>query len=251
MKIKKNVRKETLFEGNKKIKIVLPCKTQKNGNDYIVKEYMAYQLYEIISPYHFKTRRVDIALTDDRERNPKTYPLKGIFIEDDEKVAKRHGGNVLEKSIHPLKQGDLTSVQNAFFQYMIGNTDFLTTIQHNEKLLYVNNTIIPIPYDFDMSGLVNTNYSVVSEINGESLPINSVRERYYRGFIRNPEILEQVRQEFIANEVKLMEIVDAQESDFDDPKEFERTKEYIADFFDIMKNDKKYQSKIIGNLRTN
>lgn len=251
MKIEKDVRKGTLFEENKKIKIVLPCKMQKNGNDYIVKEFMAYQLYEIISPYHFKTRRVDITLKDDTEKNPKTYNLKGIFIEDDEIVAKRHDGKVLERSIHALNQDDLTSVQNAFFQYMIGNTDFSTAIQHNEKLLYVNNMIVPLPYDFDMSGLVNASYSVVSEINGESLPISSVLERYYRGFKRNPEILEQVRNEFIANEDELMQIVNALQSDFEYPKEFERTREYIFKFFDIIKNDKKYQSKIIRNLQTN
>ena len=38
-----------------------------------------------------------------------------------------------------------TSVQNAFFQFMIGNTDFSTAYQHNGKLLYINKLIIPLP----------------------------------------------------------------------------------------------------------
>ena len=43
------------------------------------------------------------------------------------------------------------SVRNAMFQYMIGNTDFSTAYQHNNKLLYIDKLIIPLPYDFDMS----------------------------------------------------------------------------------------------------
>ncbi len=250
MKIKKSNSKETLFQGNKKIKVVFPCNMQKSGDDYILKEYMAYQMYEIISPYHFKTRLLDITYTEGDRNKTKTHQLKGIFIEDDEEVAKRHGGKVLDRSMHPLKQGDVTSVQNSFFQYMIGNTDFSTAIQHNEKLLYINKEIIPIPYDFDMAGLVNTSYSVVSVINGKSLPINSVRQRLYRGFKRNPEILQQVREEFLSNQTKLMEVVENLEPQFENSKDYEKAKNYISEFFEVMNDDKKYEKEITRKLRT-
>ena len=60
MKIKKSSSKETLFEGNKKLKLVLPCKLESDLNDNIIKEYLAYKIYEVVSPYHFKTKIVDI-----------------------------------------------------------------------------------------------------------------------------------------------------------------------------------------------
>jgi len=251
MKIEKADSKGTLFEGNKKLKLVFPCLTNKDKNDYIVKEYMAYKLYEIISIYHYNTRMVEISFTDDKGKKTKTYDLKGILIEDDKKVAKRHGGNVVKnRFIHPMAQDPVTSVQNSFFQFMIGNTDFSTFVQHNEKILYVDKLFAPLPYDFDMSGLVNTSYSVVSVINNEPLPISSVRERMYRGFKRDPIIIQQVRNEFLDNKFKMFEIVDSLEPLFDDPKEFSQAKNYISTFFEIIANDYRYGQEITDRLRT-
>jgi hypothetical protein len=71
IKIKKEASKSTLFKGNKKLKLVLPCLLQKDKNDNVIKEYIAYKLYELISPYHFKTRLADITLTE-----PKGKKLK-------------------------------------------------------------------------------------------------------------------------------------------------------------------------------
>ena len=36
---------------------------------------------------------------------------------------------------------------------MIGNTDFSQAYSHNVKLLYIDEQMLPIPYDFDMAGL--------------------------------------------------------------------------------------------------
>ena len=66
-----------------------------------------------------------------RGKKTKVHQLKGILVEDDKNVAGRFNGKVLERSVHPLNQNDICSVQNDFFQYMIGNTDYSTTYQHN------------------------------------------------------------------------------------------------------------------------
>jgi hypothetical protein len=249
IKIKKSISKGTLFENNKKLKLVLPCLTNKENNDYIVKEYMAYKLYEEISPYHFKTRMVDISFTEDKGKKTKTHDLKGILIEDDKKVAKRHDGKVFKRDFHPISQDPTTSVQNSFFQYMIGNIDFSTAVQHNEKLLFVNSKIIPLPYDFDMSGLVNASYAEVPVIDEVPL-VSSVTERLYRGFRRNPKIIQQVRKEFLDNEIVLLEIVDNLEPFFEYPKEFNEAKDYISDFFDVMEDNVRFKKEISSKLRT-
>ena len=250
LKIRKSERKGTVFKGNKKLKLVLPCSNTKSGNDYVVKEYLAYRLYEIISPYHLKTRMVEVTFDELKGKNVKTHHLKGILIEDIEKVADRFDGNVYKRSIHPLNQNALSSVQNAFFQFMIGNTDFSTAYQHNEKLLFINKDFIPVPYDFDMSGLVNTHYSVVSSINEENLSINSVTERLYRGFKRDPKILLQVKQDFLTNQESYFKILNSIEEKFEDPKNLEESKNYIRQFFEILKDDKKFNEKITRQLRT-
>ncbi len=250
VKINKSISKGTLFEGNKKLKLVMPCSSKKGTNDYVVKEYMAYKFYEIISLYHFKTRLVDISFTEMKGKKEKSYNLKGILVEDDKNVAKRSGADVLKRRIHPAVQDPVTSVQNSFFQYMIANTDYSTYAQHNEKLLFVNKTFVPLPYDFDMSGLVDTHYSVVSVINDEQLPISSVRERFYRGFKRDPKVIQQVRKEFIDNKIELLEIVDSLEPFFDNPKEFSICKKFISEFFEVMVNDTRFKKEIIDRLRT-
>ena len=250
IKIKKSNSKGTPFKGNKKLKLVLPCLKQKSMNDALVKEALAYKLYEIISPYHFKTRIVTIDFTESRGKKSIEHKLDGILIEDDKKFSDRHNGKILERFIHPMGQDAISSIQNAFFQFMIANTDYSTAYQHNEKLFFINDKMIPVPYDFDMSGLVNASYAVVSQINNESLAITKVTERMYRGFKRDIKIFQQVRQEFLDKKSEMLDVIDNFESNFDDPKDFSETKEFILSFFKIIENDNQFQKKIVQQART-
>lgn len=245
VKIKKSDSKHTPFEDHKSLKIVLPCLLESDKNDNIVKEYLAYKLFEIISPYHFKARLLDVEFEEVRGDKSKTYNLKGILIEDDKTLAKRLDGKIYERDMHPLNQEPLSSIRNAFFQYMIGNTDFSTAYRHNMKVIYINKTMVPIPYDFDMSGLVNTSYAA------SSIAVNSVTERIYRGFVRDNALFEQVRREFLDNKDKLISVMDENSSFFDQPEEFSTAKNYILSFFDILVNNKKFKNEILEQARTN
>ena len=250
VKIKKSNASGTLFEGHKKLKLVLPCLRQKDKNDNIIKEYIAYKLYETISPYHYKTRLVAIDFTEIRGTKTKNHKLTGFLIEDIEKTAERCNGQVIERSLHPLAMDNICSIQNDFFQYMIGNTDFSVANQHNEKLLFVGKKIFPVPYDFDMSGLVDASYSSVSQVNGTSLAITEVTERLFRGFKREEVYYQKVRKEFLDNRIEMLAIIDGLEVHFDDPKEFSMAKEYIVGFFEILVNDKIFDKYILEKART-
>lgn len=249
LKIDKPERKGTLFKGNKKLKLVLPCLLNRDKNDYIIKEYMAYKLFEIVSPYYFNTRLVDLEFTEIKNKKTKNHKLKAILIEDDKKIAKRFDGKVLDRNVHPLGQEPVASCRNSFFQFMIGNVDYSTMVQHNEKLLFINNKFIPLPYDFDISGLVNSSYGVVSVVNDEPL-VSSITERLYRGFERDPVIIEQVRQEFIDKKVEILDRIDSLELFFESPSQFSAAKKFISSFFDIIENDQKFEKEIIKKLRT-
>lgn len=247
--INKKANKNTLFEGHKKLKLVVPCLLEKDRNDNVIKEYLAYKLYQFISPYSYKTRLVDIELTEQKGKKDKVHFIKGFLIEDDKKIAKKFDGKIVERSIHPMAQEELNSIRVEFFQYMIGNTDFSNLEQHNATLIYIDKEIYPIPYDFDMSGLVNTSYSVVSETISEKSNISRVTQRVYRGFKRNPALIEQVRQEYVSKKSEILSIIDSHESLFENIKEFENAKEYIISFFEIIENDKEFNKEIIKNLR--
>ncbi len=249
IKIKKSVSKNTPFEGNKSLKAVLPCLLKSDNDDNVIKEYIVYKLFEIISPYYFKTRLVDIDFEQIKNNKNKFHSLKGFFIEDDKTLAKRVDGKIYDRFRHPLNQDDMASVRNAFFQYMIGNTDFSQAYLHNVKLIYINKKMIPIPYDFDMAGFVDASYAVVSQIQGESLGTTSVTDRKYRGFIRNESVFEQVRQEYMSKRTEMLEVIDNNSGYFENPKAFSTARVYILSFFDIISNDKKYKKEIFDQAR--
>jgi hypothetical protein len=249
MKIKKDQYKETIFDGNKTMKLVLPCKIESENNDNIIQEFIAYKIYEQISPYHFKTRRVNIDFTEPKgKKKVKTFKLKGFLIEDDKRVSQRHESRVFERFVHPMAMDHLTSVHNAFFQYLLGNTDFSVAYQHNGKLMYseAEKKIIPLPYDFDMTGWVNPSYATVNT----TLGINSVQDRKYRGFKREQQYFDQVRKEFLDKKSSLMEMVASFESEFSDPKEYKNMFDFMGDFYETMEDDSKFQKSIVDESRT-
>ncbi|WP_237708810.1 hypothetical protein [Gillisia marina] len=251
VKIKKKEAKKTLFEGHKNLKLVLPCLLQRDSNDNIIKEYLAYKLYEIVSPYHFKTKLVHFSYEEIKGKHLKPHEIFGFLVEDDKNVAKRMGGKVLDIKTHPLNQMPLECVRNSFFQYMIGNTDYSTAYQHNTKLIFLENKIIPIPFDFDMCGMVNTSYATVSQINNQQLAITNVKERMYRGFKRDPKLFDEVRLEFLENRTAILEAIMQHELLFENKSEFVSTMEYIEEFFEVLLNDRKFEREIVSKVRTN
>ena len=250
VKLKKKVTKETMFEGTTKLKLVLPCLFQKGKNDLVLKEYMAYKLYEIISPYHFKTRLANIEFKEEIRSRIKKHNLKAILIEDIDKVAQRHNGRSMKRKVHPLQQHDLTSLENSFFQYLIGNTDFSTRGGHNQKLLYVDNKYVSIPYDFDMSGLVNAPYASVSGMENIKGNITEVTQRAYKGYKRDYKLLQEVRQKYIASKDEIFAVIDGLKPFFKNPLLLAEAKDYIEDFFEIMESDKKFEKYIVDRTRT-
>ena len=249
-KIKKSKVKGTLFRGQKKLKLVLPCLLTKDKNDNVVKEFIAYKLYEAISDFHFKTRLVDISLSEVRRKKIKQHQLKGILIEDDKKAANRYKAKVLKRAIHPLRQDNVICVKNAFFQFMIGNVDFSIAKRHNAKLLYINKKIVPIPYDFDMCGLVNPSYEEVSQNPNNNFNLTSITQRKFRGLKRDVDLYEQVRQEFLNNKAVLMGIVESFESEFENKSEYTKAYKYIASFFTILSEEKRFKKEILDQMRS-
>ncbi len=250
IKINKEASQGSIFQDDKKLKLVLPCLNSSRSNDDVLKEFLAYKIYELISPYHFDTKLLSIQLTEEKKGKNIDHDLMGIFIQDDKKTASIHQGNLIKRHIHPNNQDPLSSARNAMFQYMIGNTDYSIAYQHNEKLFFIDDKIVPIPYDFDMSGLVNASYAVVSAINNKPLPISKVTDRLYRGFDRDDEIIQEVRNEFLNHEIDIYNLMDQYKSYFKYPKEFTECKSYVESFYKIIKDDKKFENKILKTQRT-
>jgi len=52
-----------------KLKLVVPCQKTGDKDKLIVREYLCYQFYEKISPYHFNTRLLSLDITDYSKKN--------------------------------------------------------------------------------------------------------------------------------------------------------------------------------------
>ncbi|MDA8762681.1 hypothetical protein N9M92_00470 [Flavobacteriaceae bacterium] len=246
MKIKKSKAEGSLFEGNKNLKLVVPCLIQDEKNDNIVQEFIAYKLYEKISPFHFQTRMVEIEFVEIKKNKTIVHNLKGFLIEDDKRVADRFEGKSFERYIHPKAMDDMTSIQNTMFQFMIGNTDFSVAYQHNGKLLYVDKKIYPLPYDFDLCGMVDASYAIVNT----KLGINTVKDRKYRGFKRDESMVQEVRDQLLSKKAQFFQIIDDQQPRFELASEFESTKTFLSSFYEILEDDRDFEKEVIQNMRT-
>jgi hypothetical protein len=251
IKLKKADTKGTVFEGNKKLKLVLPCDNRESSNALILREFLCYKLYEEISPNAFLTRLADIDLTELKKNKNKQSKVKGIFIEDVEKTAVRlHVKSLKNIRLTPDALNDTSAARFELFQYLISNTDWSVPYQHNSKLFVTNtNSCFAIPYDFDMSGIVDAPYAVVSEVNGESLDVSHVTERLYRGYCHPDNVMEYVRKEFLEKEEKLMSAPD-QLKGYLPEKEIAGIKNYMAAFFDTIKDTRSFKYRISDKCRT-
>ena len=249
MKIDKNAAKGTVFDGNKKLKLVLPCDNHKGHDALVLKEYLCYKLCEMITPYAFRTRLVNVDLTEQREKQNKNYRLKGILIEDLDKAAKRFDAKAEKANIAPHALHDTSALRFYMFQLLIANTDWSTTAQHNAKLIHQRNgNYIPLAYDFDMSGVVNAPYSFVALAGETVLPIENVKERLYRGYCRTAGVTQFVRNELLAKEALLLSLPDLLKGDLE-AKEIKELRAYLHDFFDILRDDFLFRINILDKCR--
>jgi hypothetical protein len=247
LKFNKKDVSSTLFAGNKALKLVLPCQTSSDKNNFIRKEYLCYQFYQALSPYYFKTRLAELELTENSKKKIKKYNLLTFFVEDNSMVAKRGGGKVVEtKGISPASFDEKQSIRNDFFQYMIGNADWSAVFQHNSNTMFVQGKYIPLSYDFDMSGFVNANYA---QQNAPTLGTGDVRERVYRGFCKSKPVMEEIRKDFLEKESVIHAIVDQETSNFSN-YEMKDMHHYLDQFFDILKDDDHFERSILDQCRT-
>ncbi|NND80305.1 MAG: hypothetical protein HKN53_10425, partial [Maribacter sp.] len=72
----------------------------------------------------------------------------------------------------------------------------------------------------------------------------------YKGYKRDDELTEQVRQEYIASKDKIYSVMDDLKVYFQNPIMFTEAKDFVADFFEIMENDKKFKKYILDRARS-
>lgn len=164
----------SIFNQQNKLKLVMPCQ----GDDYVIREWLVYKIYNLITPKSFRARLVSIELNDTKKKKI-TPAFYGFFLEEDQQMAKRNNSVLIKRQLRPEQTQTDAFLTMAVFQYLIGNTDWSVQYQ-NIKLLAADSNAVPVavPYDFDHAGVVNAPYAKPAE----ELLMNSVKERRYRGY---------------------------------------------------------------------
>ena len=242
----KKASKNTLFEGEDKLKLVTHCKDwDAKYEQYVLLEYLAYKMYNELTDLSFRARLLHITYEDSKGKR-KPLVRYGFLIEDDEAMALRNGGTILEKQgiqQQAMQAPDITLM--TVFQYMIGNTDWAIPVLHNVRLVVKEGAPLPfaVPYDFDFSGFVDTNYSAPST----RLPIVSVRDRLYRGYCRpEAEVADQVAL-FHSEKDQLYALIEGLE-----PLARRNRKDaigYLNTFFRTLSSEKRIRYAFVKNCR--
>jgi hypothetical protein len=177
--------KNTPFAGQKGLKLGTHCRrNDKEYAEYPVREHAAYEIGNMLTDVSFRSRlvRVNYVQTGDEKD---TVTTLGLIIEDEDDVAKRNSGRV--QTIRGGGFADMDPQQMllaSVFAYFLGNTDWSVWSLHNYRLIMTNDgRYVPVPYDFDWSGIVYARYAKPAP----QLGIKTVQERLYRGPCATPE----------------------------------------------------------------
>jgi hypothetical protein len=232
-----------------KLKLVCGCDTRANDERLLLKEFLIYKIYNLVTDMSFRVRMLRINYQDTREKI-KPFTQYGFLIEDVDQMAKRNKCYEVEgKAFHTewTNREQMTLV--AIFQYMIGNSDWSIANYHNIKLMrpVTDSASLPytIPYDFDFCGLVNAAYAAPPE----DFPISSVKERYYRGFPRTTEELQAALDIFLQKKDAIINLILGFE-----PLELRYRNEmisYLGEFYKTISNKAAVNRIFIANARKN
>lgn len=179
--LKKGQIKNTVFDGHDKLKFVSQCKQTEEFQHYVLEEYLLYQTYNILTEESYRTRLVHITIKDIKLRMP-IIRMTGFLIEDDEDLAKRIDAKPFKERVYSQDSCYESAVDRlSVFQYMIGNTDWYINTRHNTDVFQkIGGELIPVPFDFDFAGVINTIYASPSK----QVPIIQVTQRYFKGSCR-------------------------------------------------------------------
>jgi hypothetical protein len=205
---KKELFRHGLQEHNK-LKLVTHClSNEKEAMDNLLREYLAYQAYETLTEKSYRAQLVRITYADTHHRFPESTHY-GIILEDTDEMAHRAGG--LEYETYGMEDDDMqpaAGVTMQLFQYMIGNADYSIPHLRNVKLVqdYSDQTVVPVPYDFDFSGWVNARYAIPLASSGAQ----SVKDRIWVGVLPSYDELAAAFDHFKANRSALEALVTQQ-----------------------------------------
>lgn len=245
---------QSLFKGQKTLKLSTHCRAAPSFQDYSLLEYAAYRLYNVLTPQSFRVRLAEVDYVE-----AATGALRirryGFLIEDADDMAERNDLKKIEIAAIERRQLNSSATgRSDLFQYMIGNLDWSNIAApqgqdccHNIKLLGAASgsisNLVPVPYDFDSSGFVNAPYALPPP----SVPVNRVRTRYYRGYCEFNSQVKPAAAAFLAKREALLASIASTPALSDGAKA--SATQYLNTFFDQIGNPDTIKRRILNTCR--
>jgi hypothetical protein len=236
----------TIMEGQDRLKLVTFCRDRDNYEQNVLKEYLAYRIYNILTDESYRVRLARITYVDVTGRDS-SVERWGFVIEADDDMAARLGGVIWEpeeEMVNPGRVPTPTAISVALFQYLIGNTDFSIYARHNMRLVDSEERgVVAVPYDFDWSGLVSAPYATPDP----SLGTRSVRDRLYRELCRPGTDFQGFFAHFQEKRPEIEALIENQVGlTGNTARDLLR---YIGEFYDTIGNERRARDRIVNACR--
>jgi len=241
LNFKSEVTKGTLLQGMDKPKLVNFCRDTDDHEQYLLQEVQLYRIYNLLTPASHRIRLINLTYQDSASGKPFAKRL-AVFMEEPETMAARNGGPIMDlKGALPEDLDPYHDALVGLFQYMIGNTDFSTYALHNMELVtQPTGNFIPVAYDFDFSGVINTNYATPDP----KLSIQRVRDRLFRGYCQSYDNYEKAFAKFNEQKEAIYALYSDDVGKLLKPKIVEGTLKYYDDFYKTINDAKRARKDI-------
>ncbi len=200
----------SLFAGQDKLKLVVPCHSSERAEENLLEEYAVYRMFNLLSPAGYRVRLLRTTFLD-TAADGDTTTLHAFLLEADAQLAARLGGQRSDRTEVALEWLDEQQMALVYvFQYLVGNVDWSLVLAsgddrccHNGTLIQTPADLLYVPYDFDLSGFVDAPYAFPPP----ELRLKSVRQRRYRGFCTDRVYLRQALQTIVAKRPQMVAVV--------------------------------------------
>ena len=227
--------KNTVFDGLDKPKLVNYCRDNDKYEQYMLQEAQLYRIYQLLTPNSHRVRVVRLTYVDSAS-GKKEAERYAMIIEDPDQLANRLMAKPIKTKGATVADMEPKELALAYmFLYFIGNLDFSFNGLHNTELLgTTDGRVLPIVYDFDYAGAVNTSYAVPPP----NYDVPNVRTRKFMASC-------EISPEFPGAVNRLVEQKNAIYALYHDdigklmsPSVVRETLEYFDDFYDQVKSQK-------------
>ena len=216
----------TVFEGQTTLKLGTHCRGERESDQYVIREYLAYKLANLVTPLSFRARLARATYVDARSKK-RMSTHSALFLEHENDVARRLGGREVRLPhmvFNEFVKDALTTTM--LLEYMLGNTDYSIWTLHNVVIVQdKKRKFFPVSYDFDLSGMVHAPYAAPDP----RLSLKSVTDRLYRGPCRTLDEFIAAAAPFRAQQAAMMTAIDSV-GDLDGVHRREM-KDYLESFF--------------------